>query len=296
MTIPAFNDMFYECLKLFKDYQSHHVKEIRSLLASMFKLSKEECEQLLPSGTQTTFENRCYWCTSYLYRAGLLLKVARGTYQISNEGIKCLNNSCDNASLVNSVNQRLNSIDGKIIIDDSKLNNSDQTPDEQMANIDREIREKLASELLANITEKAPIFFERMVVKLLERMGYGGYDCSVTQPSKDGGIDGIINEDKLGFGKIYIQAKKWDISQTIGRPEIQKFAGALHENNASKGLFITTAKFSSDARNSAKKNNIILVDGEKLASLMIEYDFGVSTERVYKIKRIDSDFFSDIDD
>lgn len=296
MAIPVYNDMFYDCLRFFKDNQPHHVKEIRQHLATVFQLSKEEIEQLLPSGSQRTFENRCGWCTSYLYRAGLLLKVARGTYQISNEGIKCLNNCCDNASLVNSVNQLLNSADGKIVVDDPVLNSNAQTPDEQMASIHNEIRVKLASELLANIKEKSSVFFEQMVVKLLERMGYGGYDSSVTQPSKDGGIDGIINEDKLGFGKIYIQAKKWDISQTIGRPEIQKFAGALHENNASKGLFITTAKFSSDARDSAKKNNIILVDGEKLASLMIEYDFGVSTERVYKIKRIDSDFFSDNED
>ena len=146
------------------------------------------------------------------------------------------------------------------------------------------------------IMAKDPTFFEELVVKLLIKMGYGGSlsDAGiVTQKSNDGGIDGIIREDKLGFDKIYIQAKRWDPEKSINRPEIQKFSGALRDEGASKGLFITTASFSSGAIESAEKQHIVLVDGKRLTSLMIEYGLGVSTISTYEIKSIDTDFFND---
>ncbi|MDR2943484.1 MAG: restriction endonuclease [Methanosarcinales archaeon] len=162
----------------------------------------------------------------------------------------------------------------------------------------QKINSDLADELLSEIILQSPAFFERLVVRLLEKMGYGGLKDSseIVGKSGDEGIDGIIREDKLGFDLIYIQAKKWDMDSTIGRPEIQKFVGALAGQGATKGLFITTAKFSKEAIDYAKKQHttkVILVDGRLLTELMIEHNFGVTIENIYEVKRVDSDFFSD---
>ena len=172
---------------------------------------------------------------------------------------------------------------------------TNETPNDRMKRAHSELNDKLAEELLAEIMAKDSDFFEDLVVKLLLKMGYGGSDSDsgyTTQRTNDGGIDGVIWEDKLGFDKIYIQAKRWEPETSISRPEIQKFSGALQEVKASKGLFITTAKFSEGAKASAERQRIVLVDGERLTKLMIEYNVGVSTAQTYEIKEIDSDFFN----
>lgn len=168
--------------------------------------------------------------------------------------------------------------------------NSDETPQETLERVHSELNKVLKDELLIRIHQNSPDFFEKMVVELMEKMGYGR--GVVTQRSRDEGIDGIVYQDKLGFDVIYVQAKRYDLDKTVGRPELQKFGGAIPEKNA-KGLFVTTAKFTADAKQYADERHIILIDGQKLAQLMIEHDFGVSTEYVYKVKKIDSDLFED---
>lgn len=173
---------------------------------------------------------------------------------------------------------------------------STETPQDTLERVYREINSQLAEELLASVLSMSPAFFERLVVQLMEGMGYGGYEGAgfVTKASGDGGIDGIINEDQLGFNLIYIQAKRWSPDTTIGKPEIQKFVGALMgPPRIDKGLYITTAKFSKGAEEYAKAQHIILVDGEKLTELMIKFGIGVATQKTYNIKRVDTDFFEE---
>lgn len=173
---------------------------------------------------------------------------------------------------------------------DITADSNDETPQEILERVHNELNKVLKDELLTRIHQNTPDFFEKLVVELMERMGYGRGE--VTQRSRDEGIDGIVYQDKLGFDVIYVQAKRYDMDKTVGRPELQKFGGAIPEKNA-KGLFVTTAKFSPDARQYADERHIILIDGQKLAQLMIEHDFGVSTEYVYKVKKIDTDVFED---
>ena len=174
------------------------------------------------------------------------------------------------------------------------VKDEEETPQDTIQRVYDQINDELSGEVLEMVLKQSPVYFERMVVKLLEKMGYckelNGHGMT-TQSTGDGGIDGIIYQDRLGFDKIYIQAKKWNPKTTVSRPEIQKFFGAMAGQHASKGLFITTTSFSQGAIDYAKGPSIILVDGDTLAKLMIEYELGVSTEVVYKIKRIDTDFF-----
>lgn len=170
--------------------------------------------------------------------------------------------------------------------------NNDETPQETLERMYGELNNVLKDELLTRIHEKLPDFFEKMVVELMEKMGYGR--GQITQKSRDEGIDGMVYQDKLGFDVIYIQAKRYDLEKTVGRPELQKFGGAIPEKNA-KGLFVTTGRFSPDAQKYANDRHIILIDGQHLAELMIEHDFGVSTEYTYRIKRIDMDVFEEED-
>ncbi|MCD8354371.1 MAG: restriction endonuclease [Clostridiales bacterium] len=172
----------------------------------------------------------------------------------------------------------------------------DSTPQDTIKTAFQKINSALADELMDEIMAQTPDFFERLVVQLLLKMGYGGpfEDAGiVTRSTGDGGIDGIIKEDKLGFSQIYIQAKRWNPDTTVNRPEIQRFSGALRDEGASRGLFITTAQFSNGAKQSAERQHIVLVDGETLTKLMIEYDIGVSVSQTYSVKKLDSDFFSD---
>ena len=180
--------------------------------------------------------------------------------------------------------------------EEKTIENTEKSPEEILEDAYAELNASLAADLMSEIMKLEPSDFERLVVKLLLSMGYGsGIDEAgfVTQPSNDGGIDGVIKEDQLGFSSIYIQAKRWDPGTSINRPEIQKFAGALQEQKAQKGLFISTATFSPGARKSAEAAGIVLVDGKQLTRLMIKFNLGVSVEHTYEVKRIDTDFFMD---
>lgn len=271
----------------------------------MLHVSEEDCKELLPSGRQRTVDNRVNWAVTYLKNAGLIASVRRGIYVITTEGEKAYADAGNNPDL--SYLERYESfrafhgtpVEKSVGVTKTEFPVED-TPLDMFEKAYSQINAALAEDLLAAVMEHSPSFFEQLVVDLLLKMGYGSsIDSSglVVGQSGDEGIDGIIREDKLGFSSIYIQAKRWDpATMTVGRPEIQKFVGALAGQGASKGLFITTAQFTKEAINYARKQlaaKIVLVDGHQLTRLMIEYRIGVSVQSIYTIKKIDSDYFDD---
>ncbi len=266
---------------------------------------------MLPSNTQRFADNRVNWSITYLRKANLIERVARGKYKVTNTGLRVLHEKKDHVELkdlyqFDSFRQFINtdtmSEEKKDLSKPSVLEDLQEgTPQDNLNASMEQINKELSANLLSEIMERSPAFFEKMVVQLLLKMGYGSAleDGFVTGCSGDEGIDGIIREDKLGFSSIYIQAKRWAEDKAIGRPEIQKFVGALAGQGAQKGLFITTGTFTKEARSYVEKQlstKVVLVDGEKLTKLMIEYNIGVSVETVYTIKKIDTDFFSEEND
>lgn len=305
MAVPKFYEFFGSFLRALSDGEIHKSKEVQKTIVSDMKLTDEDLAEQLPSQRQPTYVNRIMWARTYLDKAGLIKTPARGQYQITNEGKKALaaNVPIDLKYLdqyeafrkFHAVNP-----DGK----KSSQHTSDQseeekTPTEIMNAAFDKVNASLASELMDMIMALEPTGFETLVVKLLLKMGYGnGIEDAgkVTRATGDGGIDGIIKEDQLGFNNIYIQAKKWSADHKVSRPELQKFAGALQGEKATKGLFITTTEFTKDAKEFAANllsSNIVLVDGNQLTKLMIKYNLGVAVEQTYEVKRIDSDFFSE---
>ena len=304
MPIPKYDEMYRAFLDCLADGQPHRSKEVKDTVAGVFSVSEKERAEMLPSGKQQLFDNRIGWTRTYLKKAGLVQSPSRGIYVITPAGRQVLNENprkFDNPYL-----QRFESF-RKFIYPDGEDSGtpapaekvSGKTPQDILDEAFQQINTTLADDLLSEIMKQPPAFFEHLVVKLLTQMGYGGSvdnAGAVIGQTGDEGIDGIIREDKLGFSLIYIQAKRWDCDNTVGRPEIQKFVGALAGQGASKGLFITTAKFTKEARQYAEKQHttkVVLVYGTTLAKLMIEYNLGVSTEATYEIKRIDSDFFAE---
>lgn len=306
MAIPKYDEMYQVFLDCLADMQPHKSKEVRDAIASRLSVSEEERQELLPSGRQAIFDNRVGWTRTYLKKAGLLTSPSRGVYQLTQQGKQVLDSKPD--VIDNSFLAQFDSFREFIHTGPAPKNYANidsqngQTPQDTFDLAYQQINYALADDLLSEIIKQSPSFFEKLVVRLLENMGYGGSVENagiVVGQTGDEGIDGIIREDKLGFSLIYIQAKRWDRNTSIGRPEIQKFVGALAGQGANKGLFITTAQFTKEAREYAKKQHttkVILVDGEALAKLMIEYNLGVSIQAVYQIKRLDSDFFSEDND
>lgn len=300
MPVPKFFEFFSYFLKALQDGKLHNVKEVRSAIAIDMKLTDKDLTEMLPSGQQTTFENRIAWARTYLNKAGLIETPSRGHYRITEEGIKALSSQTpiDLAFLENYQSFKDFHNKSKKSLQ-SEEGRNDKSPIEILESAYKQVNNTLADEIMEEIMKLTPTEFERLVVKLLLKMGYGsGIDDAgmVTQQSNDGGIDGIIKEDQLGFSHIYIQAKQWAPNQTVGAPEIQKFVGALQGQQAQKGLFITTAKFSNKALQYAQNllgAKVVLVDQTLLPLLMIKHNVGVSIEQIYEVKRIDSDFFSE---
>lgn len=299
--IPDFQSTMLPILNSLNDDKIRGAKEIQELMILHFKITDEEQKVTIPSGTQSLFYNRVAWAISYLKRAELIISPERGKYKISELGIKTLQNPPEKISikfLKTLPNFYLNKSSNKEVHvnDDDDIEEIDKTPDELIEIGVSQINNELSNLLIKQIKSCSPYFFERIVIDLLLKMGYGGSDIDngeVTSKSGDEGIDGIIKEDKLGLDKIYIQAKKWE--STIGRPEIQKFVGALHGKRAKKGIFITTSNFTKEAIEYAVNLDVVvvLIDGNKLTSLMIENDLGVTVKNVYKIRKIDTDYFLD---
>ena len=302
MSIPDYQTLMLPLLDLLKDGQEKTIRECIELLADQFGLSKEERAQLLPSGQQPVFDNRVGWARTYLKKAGLLESPRRGTIRITPRGREVLS-------------QRPNRINTEFLMqfeefrefktlrrqhrNEPKRANNGGGGTDPVEDIERafsEYQDVLIEELMQNIHAVSPSFFERLVVRLLVKMGYGGglkQAAAVVGASGDEGIDGIINEDKLGLDVIYIQAKQW--RNPVGRPEVQKFVGALHGKRAKKGVFITTSSFTKEAQEYVQHLDpkVVLVDGETLARLMIEHNVGVTVKSVYELKSVDRDFFED---
>lgn len=301
MAVPKFFEFFGVLLEALKDGEIHSAQEVKDTIARKMNLSEADISELVPSGRQTTFYNRVNWAKTYLQKAGLVETPQRGNYRITIEGKKALNSGAriDLEYLAGyNTFKDFRSLSPEID-SESPHEEISESPSEILDSAYQKINSALAGQLMEKVMQLSPSGFERLVVKLLLSMGYGnGIDDAgnVTRLSNDEGIDGIIKEDQLGFSNIYIQAKQWQPEQTIGRPELQKFVGALQGKQAQKGLFITTAKFSAGAllyTENLSGIKVVLIDGITLTRLMIKHNVGVSVEHVYEIKRVDSDFFSE---
>jgi restriction system protein len=275
-------------------------------LAKELGLTEDDLKEMLPSGIQSTFINRVGWASTYMKKAGLLEATRRGFYQITDRGRDLLKKQPKtiNVKLLKQYPAFLEfqQLKGKRSGDKTAESKgtpdvSTATPSEALEAAYENLRGELADELLARLKKISPAFFERVVVELLVKMGYGGSRADAGKAigrSGDGGIDGIIKEDKLGLDVVYIQAKRRD-NNPVGRPDVMQFAGALQAQRASKGIFITTTRFTDDARSYVSQigSKIVLIDGEQLTSLMIEHNVGVSTVSLYPVKKVDSDYFEE---
>mgnify|MGYP000959974709 CR=1 FL=1 len=303
--IPNYQSCMLPLLKFASDEKIHTLPEAVAYIASLFNLTEEEKKQMLPSGTQTIIFNRVGWAKTYLKKAGLLEDPKRATFRITKRGIDLLK---ENPPEINTKyltryeefvafqNNKSEKNKNKNVI--SEETQSNITPEESIEFGFQKLKDSVSEDIINKIKECSSNFFEKLVVELLVKMGYGGTLKEAGQvlgKSGDGGIDGIIKEDKLGLDVIYIQAKRWE--NVVGRPEIQKFAGALLGQKAKKGIFITTSWFTNDALDFVKNldSKIVLIDGEMLTDLMIEYNLGVSTYKIYELKRIDNDYFVEDD-
>lgn len=299
MTIPDYKASFLPLLRLASDEKEHPIREAYEAISDVFNLSAEERRTLLPSGKQAIIENRVGWAKTYLAKAGLLESTRRSYFKITNLGLQVLarnpaqidpNYLKQFPSFLDFINQRNEGAEAAQAL----LGSSEQTPEELLESGYERIRSELMDDLLASVMQASPAFFERLVVDLLVRMGYGGSLRDAGEAvgrSGDGGIDGIIKEDKLGLDAIYVQAKRW--SNSVGSGEVRAFVGSLAGQKANKGVFITTSTFTRDATDFVKnvQQKVILIDGPMLADLMIDHGVGVSTVTTYDIKKVDADYF-----
>ena len=310
MTIPRYDEFFGPVLRFLDDGGIHTSKEMLGALADEFGVTEEDRRQLLPSGRARVLDNRIGWARTYLKKAGLMESPKRGAYRITPEGEKALASGehIDNGFLERygsflefkrndsgesaySQSPELTAVPGDETIE--------ETPDEALDRAFVSINKRLADDLLVEVLKLSPVAFERFVLDLMAKMGYGAFESAsqMTPITGDEGIDGIIKEDKLGFDLIYVQAKRYSEDNAVRRPNIQAFVGAIAgQGQGGKGLFVTTGRFTSQAVEYAKQQHIILVDGHKLAQLMIEHGFGVSTRRIYAVKSVDSDVFNEYTD
>lgn len=302
MPIPDYQSIMLPLLKLLHDRQEHTLGDVREALSSHFSLTPAEREQLLPSGNQGVFENRVGWARTYLKKAGLLEYVKRGVLRLTPQGVQVLSENLSeiNVKYLEKFPEFLEFKQFKKEARGEELGetSSSNTLDEDIESAYQQLRNQLTSDLLEQVRSGSWKFFERLVVHLLVTMGYGGSRKEAGEAFQQGGdegIDGIIKEDRLGLDIIYVQAKRWKDGATVGRPEIQKFAGALQGKRARKGVFITTSSFSKEAIEYAGmiESKIILINGARLAELMIDNNVGVATSNSYEIKKIDLDFFTE---
>ena len=304
MAVPKYDELMKPLLIAVSDGETYKMKNVTALLAEQLNLSSDDLAEMLPSGRQTVFKNRVGWAKTYLKKAGLLDSPARATIVITNAGKQVV---ADNPEKIDSkyLEQFPSFVDFASApepLDDSNPASevpkpSDLTPDDQLEDAYEEINDSLASDLLSEVLKIPPYTFEKFVVDLLLKMGYGKADFGshATVASGDDGIDGIIMEDKLGFSLIYMQAKEWAVDKVVSQPDIQSFVGAI-AGRKGDGLFVTTARFSQKAKNYAHTHHIILIDGERLANLMIEYNFCVSTRKTFEIKALDTDALAEYQD
>jgi len=305
MAIPDFQTLMLPLLRLLADKQEHAMREVTAALSEQFKLTEDERNLSSEVSGQGVMYNRTAWAKTYLKRAGLIEQPRRGFFTISENGVKVLKSppSAINLKFLEQFPAYIAAKDGQ---NQSEISSQpievavikSATPDELIASGVKSIRDNLVSEILDQIRMGTPFFFEKLVVNLFVKMGYGGAQQGsawVTGRSGDGGIDGVIHEDKLGLDVIYIQAKRWKEGNTVGGPDMQQFVGALATRNAKKGIFVTASEFTKAAKEVVSQlghePRVVLIDGHKLADLMIDYNVGVSIAATYEIKKIDSDYF-----
>lgn len=310
MPIPKHNELRVPVLEYLKNNGASTSKNMVRPLSQILGLTEEEINQLYASGNGPIFKDRISWALTYLGLSGLITKLSRGIYEINPKGIE----------LLKTPNKIDNYIDSKMAIRDAAKNKKEEsstadliiekstpseklTPQEKLYQSYANIKKSTTDEILETILSKTPREFEKLVVALLQKMGYGGEiknSGTVTQATNDNGIDGIIKEDILGLGRIYIQAKRYALDKSISREEIQKFVGALAVAQSNKGVFITTSYFTKNASDYVNNLNgsttIVLIDGEKLAEFIYEYELGMQVEQVIKIKKLDSDFWDAMQD
>lgn len=302
MAIPDYQSLMLPFLQSLADNKEHPFREVFSTLSDQFELTEQEREELLPSGNQVVMANRVGWARTYLKKSGLLDAPSRGVYIITPRGQDVLSSNPDRIDTrylkqFDEFREFQNLSHQHESSNDVESESSNITPTEAIEQAHKELNAEIASELLATIKQASPQFFERLVVELMQAMGYGGWSQasgSTTQYSADGGIDGVINEDPLGLDTIYLQAKRYTDS-TIGRPDVQAFAGALDMKRAKKGVFISTSKFTRDAIQfvSMIEKKIVLIDGPMLADLMVKHNLGVSVKDTYQVKILDTDYFTE---
>lgn len=294
--IPKYHELMLPLLIAISDREVHTLRDLEILLSDQFNLTREQISRLLPSGSQPMFYNRLGWARTYLKKAGLLSQPQRGHVQITELGLSVHKEKPDkiNSRYLSRFDE-FRAFKNRVAPDGGDGNGEDsKTPEELLEENYQVLRDNLASELLSQIKVASPRFFENLVIDLLVRMGYGGSRKDAGQAvgrSGDGGIDGIIKEDKLGLDLIYVQAKRWE--NTVGRPVVQAFAGSLDGFRAKRGVLITTSEFSSEAKQYVNQieKRIVLIDGEELAGLMIDHNVAVTPVSEYKVKKVDADYF-----
>ncbi|SER37011.1 restriction endonuclease [Neolewinella agarilytica] len=308
-TVPDFQSFFLPYLQAISDGKIYAVRDIYETLADTFQLSDQAREEQIPSGRQKLYHNRIAWSKTYLKNAGLLEQPERGQVTITSKGeqllehppekldVRFLKDYSEEFAAFHSTDSNSSTDEGDNDVNmplPQSVGKGVDTPDIEIKNVYLSLQKALAKEVLEKVKAKSFQFFEQLVVDLLIAMGYGGADAANgtrTRSGQDGGIDGLINEDTLGLDKIYIQAKRWE--GNVGRPEIQKFVGALAQEGAKKGVFITTSDFTQDAWNYIPRNDysLVRINGERLAELMITHNIGVSIKDTYLVKRVDTDYF-----
>ena len=301
--IPDYQTLMLPVLKSVADGKEHKFREIADSIAKNFGLTEEELGCRLPSGNQSIFDNRVGWAKTYLKKACLIEYKGKGVLKITERGKQVLKDSpkkIDNKFLkqYDEFNEFQNKVNPKEEKQETETDYKNQTPEELIETAFHDFQKSLAEELLDKIRNVSPSFFEKLVVALLVKMGYGGSIKDAGQAigrTGDEGIDGIIKEDKLGLDVIYIHAKRWKENNVIGRPEIQKFVGALAGQGAKKGVFITASSFTKEALDYKPMNDtkVIRIDGMKLANLMIEYNLGVAQLHCYELKKLYNDYFDE---
>jgi len=301
--LPKFDDLLKPMLEYLSDGKECKVSEVVEYLANYFNLTEEERSELIPSGVEPRFNNMVGWARTYLSKAGLVESPRRGYIRITERGLEVLK---ENPPVINT--KYLMKFDEfkKFYLGSSQQKGVKEptetvelTPFEVIEREVDKLNQALKDELMKNILERSPRFFEKLVLELIVKMGYGGSfeeAYKLLGKSGDEGVDGVIKEDLLGLDNIYLQAKRYQPNQTIGRKEIQSFVGALHGKGSRKGIFITTASFSKEAQEyaeSLKDIKVILIDGDKLVDYMIKYNLGVRVDKVVEIKKIDLDYFEE---
>jgi len=303
MSIPSFQKWMAPLLRRLSDNEGHRIADLYDELADDLQLSDADRGELLPSGASPTWKSRIGWARTYLKKAGLLEQTARGLLRLTAEGAKVLSERGDAIDVAflrtipmfltwHEAGRRGNSSESDV---DDRIESA-ESPEDTLERVSRRLNADLAQELLERIKSAPPSFFEKLVVDLMLKMGYGGSRADAGRTlgkTGDGGVDGVIDEDRLGLDVIYLQAKRWE--GVVGRPVVQTFVGSLAGMRANKGVLITTSAFTAEARAYVQQigAKVVLIDGEMLGKLMIQYGLAVTTVATYEVKRVDSDYFDE---